>query len=450
MNPSDPQISAIKVFKHFEQAIAKINIFPLSKDNLNIQQDAYKRLATNETDEAFETFAGLEQSKKERDTDQRFAIEFGNDGFILAIEGVGDLYVAYDDIDTTEAKIARQIVIALTMLANGQLCNLTTLRRGKVCASELVYKEKADAKPITIGVDGKYPRFIRSDSPDDYEVHVLRNQFALQPVRMPDHFFMRALRADGSPLVIPREFESNALTPLTKAHHATVINEIGNKLLGAEDDKDLSRKVYSSWVFWLFFITVAAACFGYLPDNLVDGAAPVIGIGSAFVAAYITGRYFAYLEKVRLVRPDHPLIKVDQLLSFQNVLPVLLALCLGVILFSLSFPIFVTKSGHQLVSYWQLPQVISPFVWLPVSCLAMALILSLIPKIVTRITAAGLAIAGVVGVLIVNFGFTYAGDAVKVPEPQTTIAIASYLIGIVLAVTLIVTYVRAKKLTTSI
>ena len=206
-------ISAIKIFHQITKHIREIGIYPLSFSNLNIQQDAYKRLAAGEEYEGFEIFATLEQSQKQKDTDLRFMVEFLEVGIILSIEDYDHIQLEYSDIGPSNDEVSNNIILALMMLSNGQLSCLLTLRNKRLCATELIYKSNSRAIATTIAISTYYPLIVRDDSVTSYDIEILKNTFKLQTVKMPEVFFLGATTPNMMSLELNRKFENNISPP---------------------------------------------------------------------------------------------------------------------------------------------------------------------------------------------------------------------------------------------
>lgn len=96
-------LSAAHIFREIEHLVSKTDCYPLSQENLVVQQDAYGRLGGigDENVYAGEPFATLEQGNKSSDKDLRFMAVFTDLGIALDIEGWGEFQQAYDELGSS-------------------------------------------------------------------------------------------------------------------------------------------------------------------------------------------------------------------------------------------------------------------------------------------------------------------------------------------------------------
>jgi hypothetical protein len=130
-----------------EEEIERLDVYPLQKNNIVVQQDAYRRLGGSpDYEDDAEPFAFFEFARKEKDTDLRFAIEFAELYFLLTVEGIGTLSFDYG-LFHNEKDGASQVISALKMLANGQLAALITSCNGAACAVEFLLYDAHSRTP---------------------------------------------------------------------------------------------------------------------------------------------------------------------------------------------------------------------------------------------------------------------------------------------------------------
>lgn len=430
--------STIKIFQQIESRIRQINVYPLTPENLIIQQDAYKRLAGNDEESGDEVFAVLEQARKESDTDLRFMVQFIDGVFLLSIEGHADHQFRFADLGKTAKEVADQIVATLIMLSNGQLSILHTSRHGKLCAIEIIYRENRGSAPKCFGIDANYSKYIRNDDPTAYESHVLANSFAISPINLPKKYFFRAHQTTGKPLDMPRVFEGNTLSPLTRTEYKAIIKEVGNELAGATSDKDFENKVKESWVLWTVFASIAIPAILFLPENLFPYVGPFVGLGAYLLGALATGYYLRYIESAKTEQSKKKVLKFDEFTRTENLLPIFSTVAVLFVIVTFIFPIYVTKADHRLVNFYQLAPQLPAATLIPALLLLPALVLGLARQKLLRIIAAIASIIAVVGMFVVNFAFTYTGEDIPTPEPQSTMTILAYFAVIAIAITTLV------------
>ena len=107
--------STIKFFKLFEAKLKAINQYPLTLDNLNVQQDAFSRLGAEDDNvyDPYESFATFFTVKKERDSNFAFSIHFLPSQVIFEIDYVGSQFVILGKTFRDEKEAADQILTFL-------------------------------------------------------------------------------------------------------------------------------------------------------------------------------------------------------------------------------------------------------------------------------------------------------------------------------------------------
>jgi hypothetical protein len=444
-NMSDEkQISPIRVFREFERFIIETDVFPLSKANLIIQQDAYGRLGSfDENGEGSgEPFATLELGKKESDKDLRFMVTFTDLGVLFDIEGWGQMGYEYAEAGKTVRAAARSLFAAISALSNGQVFVLHTVRHGRLCAVEMVYREKTGAKPVLLALQGDYPKFLKHSNPDEYELHTLKNNGHTPHVSLEEINLIRAKKADGKPLVMPRVYEKGLLEPLTKEAYAEIIGQVGNDLMGVQDDRELEQKLFQMPEYWLIGAVLSVAVYFLLlrQFNLPVFLAGFVG----FIASgYFTGRVMIYKEELRLTERTTWLTYASELAAKIFRLPYVYAASMFGVIVSTSFPIYVLKGSGKLVQLHELAEATSSWVSVIFFLLVGAFALALQKHWLAKVMSAVLGLAGVAGLFAAN-GLSDTSGKVATPEPQTTMAIALYLITAGLAVALLVKMLRDR------
>lgn len=310
--------STIKFFSLFEKEIKKINTYPLDSETLVIQQDAYRRLVTDTEDgEVYEPFATLENARKEKDLDMRFAIEFNAAGFLMHIEGTDTLLFDFAECFKDEQQAVQQILIALKMLASGQVATLLTERHGRYCASEFLCYEKGT--PIVVSMEGKYSWWWKKNDESGYDTLLLRNSYNFEGQVLPKDFFFLDLDKKGLPRKRGRSLKNKEITPLTKKLYDKTLTAIGFEMAGKKPDELIDDLFYKSWEFYVSGLFVVSSCVGLwflapLPQLLKDH--PVTFLLTIGPLTYILSTALLFY-KVHLkdTRPDHPWVRLDQKLG---------------------------------------------------------------------------------------------------------------------------------------
>lgn len=136
-------ISAIKLFRHIQTLIGKINTPPLTQEALEINEDAYAELGSENDSGNSLIFARIGVEFPKRYTDLSFVMLFGDDGAALAVGGQEFIFSHYTHLGSDEKDIARKLINVLVGLANGQLAMLTTMTQDneKIQAWEILYRK---------------------------------------------------------------------------------------------------------------------------------------------------------------------------------------------------------------------------------------------------------------------------------------------------------------------
>lgn len=442
--PTQPEktFSAIKLLPLIEKKIAKIDKYPLSKDNLVIQQDVYKRLGSlddehlDEQEEALETFATIECGRKEKDTDLRFAAELSALGILLSIEGVGSLFFLYADCFKDEKDAADQLMTFLQMAANGQLACLITSRHGRDCASEFMAFEKSKSVPVVLATDGNYSRFWKKDDETGYESQVMRNHYLDDEVEIPKDLFFIDREKDGKFTQKGRIFKTGDLSPLTKKMYWAAMEQIGSRLVGQKEGEDEWGRLSRSWEFWFISAAVGALIFfaslkGYIPKFFSDIPFIIVPI-STFIGAYLATHLIIRKNAIKENNPQGAVAKAEGKVSdTTEKVGKHIYTGFGVItaaaLFATNFmPIYVPLDTNHTATFWEVAKDYAPAYIAPTLFL-LAFYLSFIKKKLAGILYFVSILLGVAMLFFVNFTKTNADG--YTPEPYTSIAVISFLVA---------------------
>lgn len=434
--------TAATVFNTFERLIQRTNTFPLVPTSVSVQQDAYHRLGgTDSADEpSWEPFAEFDFAKKERDTDLRFHLTFTEGGVLIGIEGWGSMGLAYDDLGNTATKAAHQLAATASMLSNGQLSVLHTLRGQRICCAELLFRKTPTASPVVLAVQANYPRFLHNDTPDDYETQLLRNTYDTPRYDLADTKLVRAHRQNGEPITIPRAFPSQTLTPLTRADYQALMSEVGNDLVGVQDNKEFERKLTSTPEYW-FIALSCSALFYLLVLRQFKAPFMLAGIPGFAVSGYVTTRYLFYKQELLDSGKEYWWLQLSTLATRLFSLRHLYTACLAGVLFSTTLPIYVLKDSGKLANLYQLAQATQPAFVGIAAVFAVAIGLAFVRKKVAQIVGAGLALCGV-GLLVVANALSNTSDTATTPELPTDFSLFAYILLVAFAIGLLVTLLR--------
>ncbi|HET8669423.1 MAG TPA: hypothetical protein VFM05_02000, partial [Candidatus Saccharimonadales bacterium] len=321
IDQSDTQVSAIKVFSLFEKTIAEINEYPLCKDNLVVQRDAYKRLASideenlYEDEAAWDVFAEFEQGRKENDESMRFAVQFSAVGMMIGVEGMGDLFFEYNAFKN-EKEVVRQIIDLLTMLANGQIALLHTLRNGRWCATEVLLYNKDKSHPMVLFSNAQYPRLWSKKATEGYDTQLMRNTYGLDKIEYPKDFLLVPKKSDGSFFKIGRELNGKELTPLTKGEYDAFWTKISEEIKIVEDGTSEVAAIMKGWEYWLVALLVLGGATATAVALDVPGRVyyllPFAGMVASFIGAFVAIILYSRKAAYREYEVDHWLLKVDR------------------------------------------------------------------------------------------------------------------------------------------
>lgn len=441
-------ISAIRIFSFFEKAIASIDTYPLQKDNLIIQQDAYKRLAGLDPEnvgdeEGWEVFAIIENSRKEMDREFRFYVEFALCGFSVSIEGVDQYVFRYDDVFNSNKEAAEQLIFLLICLSNGQLRFLTTLYRGRFCAQEWLFYESRAAYPEVLSTEAKYRKWWKKEGEPYYDTFLLNNKYDIKNQPMPKKFFLCSYGPDGAKQPSGRTFTSKELVPLTKVLYDKMMLEVGLHITGLKSEEDMGRQLFRMWEFWSIIVVFVTPAVLLVDDDWFF-VLPFVGIAGLFAASTVCGR-LVYIKRQALLGENE---KKSLYIRFDNFAKrwgtaILYLFFLFSALMTAVFPIFVDKTTGDVVSLLNLVASISYLLFMPVLGLFVAMALRLLPNFAAKMLSYAAAICSVIAIVIINEVAT--NTNIPTPEPYTSIALMSYLLVVVLAITGLVLGFRKHK-----
>jgi hypothetical protein len=448
--------SAIKLLPLLEKKIAKIDKYPLSKENFVIQQDVYKRLGSlddeslDEQPEAFEAFATLESARKEKDTDLRFAMELSAIGILLSIEGIGSLFFLHADCFKDEKDATEQIMTFLQMAANGQLACLITTRNGRDCASEFLAFEKGKSTPDVLATEGNYSRFWKKDDETGYESQVMRNRYLDDQVEIPKDIFFIDRDKDGKFLQKGRIFKKNDLSPLTKKAYWAAMEQIGNRLVGQKEGEDEWGRLSRSWEFWFISAAIGALIFfasfkGYIPKFFSDIPFIIVPIATT-IGAYFATHLIIRKNAIKENNPESTLVKAENSVGntvgkvSKHIYTIFGVLTVGVLFATNFMPIYVPLDSSQNITLWEVaknyyaPAYIAPALFLA------AFYLAFIKKKLAGILYFLCVLLGIAGLFFVNFGKM--NPDVSTPEPYTSVAMISYLAAPIIALFMMISRLR--------
>lgn len=425
--------SVIKFFKLFEKAIARTNHYPLTKRNLVIQQDAYKRLGDIDEEELFEPFAELEFGRRLSDTSLRFAIQFTGLYVLFDIENLPTLSVAYEEVFDSEEDAVKQLMAMLKMLVNGQLRILTTTYYGKIAASELVLMRSPTSKIVAIGTFPNYARRWSENDETGYDTVLFRNNYAIDTVAAPKNWFLLdddRLTDTENPVPTGRIFKpGDPITPLTKKQYGVMSEELTLQKAGKQPDESFWSFMYTSWEFWALCLGMGglftALKFAPRAPGWVHDLPPVVFMPFILAAVYFfLIPYLQYKQELKRDNPNSPRFIIDRLLAaaVTHLLPGALVLSL----FLAQFPATYTlKHSERIVNIFQLPVWSAVLFAIPTTTIVAALCMMqrqrtprFVGWILTTLVAATIFIMNAV-----------ANDTTNnnTPEPWTTLAIITLL-----------------------
>jgi hypothetical protein len=430
---------AIKIFQEFEQLVRKKGKGQLSHKNLNIQADAYGRLA-EPLDEEDEAFAFLTCDKKNRDSSLRFGVEFYKTHCVIGIEGFEPIFLGYKSefefpVNTTfkdEKDLARQLFLFLQLLANGQIAVLTTNRYGIPCAAELLLYSK---NKITVLYTLTSYRWWWKNNPSDtsdYDCTLLRNQHSQEDeLAIPSNFFLIEKNSNGRKVKQGRSIKPGNLTPLLKGVYNTTVEQMALSQFGMDDTESLQNVIYKSWEFYLLiallgFLTYVCNNIGLLPPLLAEHWLLLL-LPFFLISAFLVTFVFFTKENLHKENPNHPWFKLDHFLAkyFWQIAYATTVVMTIAITF---MPNVAQKDTHKITSLFALASHY-PMIYLPLPFLAISFIALFSRRRAVQLPAFVAYLAG--NILLWCADAIYTDDSATTPEPYTTITVATLVLGFV-------------------
>jgi hypothetical protein len=426
----DNTFSVIKFFNLLEQKIAKPEYRPLAGMNLIIQQDAYKRLATNETDHDDEQpIATIDNNRKQKDSDLRFAFDFYEEHMVVQIEELGGMGASWQEF-ASEQDAANQVFKSLLMLNNGQLAVLLTSRNGRNCVGELLLYAKDDTvEAKSIATVTGYPWWWREKNEQGYDFRVLKNNHIPEVTTPPNKFFMQAHDSLWAGTDIGRTFDKKGLSPLTKKAFRKLESEaiLENAGRQPEDANDMSF-LFRSWEFWLFGFGYGVGVFALFASNILpdffDYLGPVFGVLFLFSCGLVVVPLLAYKEDLKKRCPEHWWFKIDKIISFMSLAPVHAAILVGALIATSFMPLYLIEGHEQFINLYVAAQqfpvayVLIVLIFLPIFGVQMK-------NVKQKLFVASSLIVTVVGLILFNGLCT--NTSVDSPEPYTSILLFTLL-----------------------
>lgn len=430
---ADDSFSTVRIFSFIKEKIRSINKYPLTTENLVVQQDQYQKLSLTDgeydPDVDWVTFAVLECSRKQRDTDLRFTLELAGEGFVLDAEGIGEIIYEYGDIADNEEEVAEQVVTVIRLLANGQLAGLITKREGRVCASETLLYEKDERLPVAIGTVGEYPWWWKASDSSGYETEVLINSYLEEKIALPEKLFLFERNKNGKIRSFGRIISDPYMKPLTKEMYNLLMPELGLRLIGKEVHGSDWSVFYRSWEFWLFAILLATLLVigvdkGFLPQIIGDYPVlmmPVLIILTYAIVIPLLRRKEVYREK----SPDHPWVRLDNLINSYSKPVASTVLSLGYVVVSF-MPVFNLGDSGQPVNNYIIAQSHPTAYILPLLFVPMLISSRFVGRFWSKPFFWSIFVGSALN-LVINISLSKA-DAVT-PEPYGTFAVALFILA---------------------
>jgi len=281
--------SVVKFFRLFQEAVKKIDVFPLTAENIIVQEDAYKRLLSDKEDPD-EPFASIGFLGGKSDTAVPFRIDFTSIGFIVMCEYYGVFSIAYEDSELfeDETDVVEQIIGFLTRLSNGQLGAIVTSYDGVPVAFETIIYDKDSKTPHITSTDTHFPRQTHAERLDFI---VARNSFPISRLPIPKKAFYLDIQKNGELLPKGRTIEG-AITPLTKQVFKQTFEDLVRDDFGQGHDESDAIFLLRSWTTWLCLPVVIGIIYciyllGYLPSIFIETPgflAPIILVAATLMA----------------------------------------------------------------------------------------------------------------------------------------------------------------------
>lgn len=329
------------------------------------------------------------------------------------------------------------------MLSNGQAFVMHTFYAGRFCASELIFREKAGSSPMALVIQGAYPKFLRQTDSEQYDTHVFRNSFDTPVFGPDDTRLLRAQKADGSPLDLPRFFDKTGLNPLTKEAYNDLIQTAGNDLAGVKNDDEFMKKLQLTPEFWIIAAVAGVATYYALlrQFHIPFYFAGIIGY---ITSAFFTTKIIMYKEELALLGTETWWMRASTHFTRMCSLTRFYVLSLGCSIAATWLPVYILKGSGKLTNLYGVAQATTPALLLVDIVLVSALVCALTGKRRLQIVSGVLGLASTGLILLAN-SITDMSGKKPTPEPQTTIVIVLAMLVALLGISVIVQKTKSLK-----
>ncbi len=206
------KFNPLDFFTEFKKKIEAINKYPLSKQNLHINEDALQHVLDDDTDESV-PFAVVEMARPHHKDDLLFSCEFYPSAIMLTTGSDYPIDIDYKELKLSSSQLAERLVAILIGLCNGQIASMYTIANNRIQAIELLYKApKATLYAAFYTLDTFQSK--RALRYVDYETDVYKNDLDFKQVdvdiRLLSKFFPRPVNFGGM-----RGAIANLADPLT-------------------------------------------------------------------------------------------------------------------------------------------------------------------------------------------------------------------------------------------
>lgn len=312
------EATAVEVFRIFQSGINKIDTYPLSKKNLVIQQDAYKRLTNFMGDDVdssvdYDPFAELENSRKSTDNDMRFLFQFTPFEIHIAIEGTQSIALPYTWFKTSKAAAEHVLELAI-VLSNGQMALLASYNP-KWCFTEILFFDKQSQVPRAQMYDSRIGRGRwGSDNVERFTADILRNKYAIDRIKLSTTHLFGLRTPDG--VAHGFDYERTDFEPMTRSRYEAISEEISEKTIIVKKDETFIGSIAFSWEFWLiailllsgtvtllFLLSVPEKVWYLLPFAVFITSA--IGLGAAMLLLIVKANLRAMNSDSKYIRIDN-------------------------------------------------------------------------------------------------------------------------------------------------
>lgn len=146
------EFSTIKFFLALQEALGECREFPLRKDDIVINHDAYEALGSDVSSRR--PFATIGIPSASSDSDIRFTCEFFEESLCFTLpDFFAPVFMPYEEIDDSEQLAATKLAHFLIALSNGQLSFLLSLEEETdiVHSIELLYRVPNEKQQTVLG-----------------------------------------------------------------------------------------------------------------------------------------------------------------------------------------------------------------------------------------------------------------------------------------------------------